>query len=268
MKKPLDPRPRRLLRAILAFLSALTFAHPGASLAQLEPDDLINEVPEAVNELPLVVYTMRFEKEGESVNFRPFIGGFFVAPAAGGQGTMILRATSDGVTGYRVLQNFGELFVSRERGTVRTVLRAGRDTDTETSAYVAFGEVDETLRVETPTVRAEVEVARVLRGMMVIADSERDLPFAGFQLDSGSVGFADLTLRLDPRTRQWNRDLKTRDEVVAEILENLERRGDINFAAGQGGGGQGGGGQGGGGQGGVTLPGGLPNRLPNSLQGN
>ena len=166
---------------------------------------------------------------------------------------MIIRATSDGETGYRVLENFGELFVSRERGAVRTVLRAGQDNATETSAYVAFGEVDETLRVETPTVTAEVEVARVLRGMMIIADSERDLPFAGFQLDQGAAGFTAITLRLDPRTRQWNRALATRAEVVEELVTNLEQRGDVNFAAPGGGGGQGGGG--------INLPN-LPN-LPN-----
>ena len=232
MKKPLNLLQHRCLRSLLALVAFLTFALPGSSLAQLETDDLIDVVPEAVNELPLVVYTMRFEKEGDSVNFRPFIGGFFVAPAAGGPGTMILRATSDGETGYRVLPNFGELFVSRERGTVRSVLRAGQDTATETSAFVAFGEVDEKLRVETPTVTAEVEVARVLMGMMIIADSERDLPFAGFQLDQGSVGFTKLTLRFDPRTRQWNRNLTTRDEVVAAIVDNLNRRGDVNFASG------------------------------------
>ena len=45
----------------------------------------------------LVVYKLTFDVAGETINYRPYQGGFYVAPIEGGTGTRSLTLTTGGV---------------------------------------------------------------------------------------------------------------------------------------------------------------------------
>src|SRR5262245_59993828 len=43
---------------------------------------------------PIAVYRLTFQKTGDSINYRPYDGGFYVAPVEGGAGSLILTLTT------------------------------------------------------------------------------------------------------------------------------------------------------------------------------
>ena len=52
----------------------------------------------------LVVYKLNFDQAGETINYRPYQGGYYVAPVNGGTGSLILTLTTGGVKNYFIEQ--------------------------------------------------------------------------------------------------------------------------------------------------------------------
>lgn len=65
-----------------------------------------------------IVYDLRFEVIGESINFRPYSGGYYIAPRGeeSNSGTLILLRTSGNQKQYFEYRNFGEVFYAASNG--------------------------------------------------------------------------------------------------------------------------------------------------------
>ena len=70
----------------------------------------------------LVVYKLTFEVAGETINYRSYQGGYYIAPIEGGTGSLILTLTTGGVKTFYTYANFGELFVAVKGDDRKVVL--------------------------------------------------------------------------------------------------------------------------------------------------
>jgi hypothetical protein len=144
----------------------------------------------------VLVYRLSFEKAGESINYSPYQGGYYVAPVNGGTGTLVLTRTVGGKK-YFTYANFGELFVALKDNVRKAVISATAANSVSTTTFFAIGETNDKLEVAT-RLADEALVATELKGWAVSADSERDLPFSSSNAtDIGVAGASILTCKLD-----------------------------------------------------------------------
>lgn len=144
----------------------------------------------------VLVYRLSFEKAGESINYSPYQGGYYIAPVNGGTGTLVLTRSVGGKK-YFTYANFGELFVALKENVRKAVLSATAANSVSTTTFFAIGETDDKLDVAT-RFADETLVATELKGWAVSADSERDLPFSSTNAtDIGVAGASILTCKLD-----------------------------------------------------------------------
>lgn len=207
----------------------------------------------------LAVYKLDFNPTGESINYRSYQSGYYVAPMTGGTGSLVLMLTTGGVKQYFTYANFGEMFVAVNGADRKVVFTATAANTVSTTTFYAIGSANERVTVETRAAESQVYVAQKISGYSVSADSERDLPFSSAgSTDVGVAGAAFLTGTFDTgRTAAANRENRTLALEITEIETFLTSKGYTNGLATAGGGtGTGGGGTGTGTGGGGTGTGG------------
>lgn len=200
----------------------------------------------------LVVYKLDFEATGESINYRSYQSGYYIAPMAGGTGSLVLMLTTGGVKQFFTYENFGELFVALNGGDRKVVFTATAANTVSTTTFYAIGNATDKVTVETRAGESQIHIAPQLSGYSVSADSERDLPFSSAgSTDVGVAGAAFLKANFDEgRSTIANNEARTLAQEVTVTEEFLASKGYIDGLATAGGGGTGGGGAGGG-----TIPG-------------
>ncbi len=190
----------------------------------------------------LAVYKLTFDTAGETINYRAYEGGYYVAPIEGGTGSLILTRTTGGVKNYFTYENFGELFVAVKGTNRKAVISATAANTVSTTTFFAIGSADDRKKIESRSAELSVYVAKVLHGYAVSADSERDLPYSSSSpTDIGVAGASLMTCTLDEgMTDQANRESRTLTTEIDSVLTFLESKGYIDgkpTAAGGGGGG-------------------------------
>ena len=178
----------------------------------------------------LVVYKLTFEVSGETINYRPYQGGYYVAPIEGGTGSLILTLTTGGVKTFYTYANFGELFVAVKGSKRKVVLSATAANTVSTTTFFAIGTADQRRHLETRSSDGDVFSAEVLRGYAVSADSEQDLPYGSSSAnDIGVAGVSYLTARLDDGlTEDSINNNRTLSAAVTEIQTMLTEDGYTN----------------------------------------
>lgn len=178
----------------------------------------------------LVVYKLTFEVSGETINYRPYQGGYYVAPIEGGTGSLILTLTTGGVKTFYTYANFGELFVAVKGSKRKVVLSATAANTVSTTTFFAIGTADQRRHLETRSSDGDVFSAEVLRGYAVSADSEQDLPYGSSSAnDIGVAGVSYLTARLDDGlTEDSINNNRTLSAAVTEIQAVLTEDGYTN----------------------------------------
>ena len=178
----------------------------------------------------LVVYKLTFDVAGETINYRPYQGGFYVAPIEGGTGTLILTLTTGGVKQFFSYANFGELFVAVKGENRKVVLSATAANTVSTTTFFAIGTANDKKQVETRSSDGIIFVARELKGYAVSADSERDLPYASSSpTDIGVAGVSYLRALIDEgKTEDSIKNTRTLADQVTLITTDLTEDGYVN----------------------------------------
>lgn len=199
----------------------------------------------------VVVYRLDFQQIGESINYRPYLFGYYVAPMAGGSGSLILTQAAGTQKQYYTYDNFGELFVAVKGDTKKVVFSASATNEVSTTVFYALGTADKEYEVEDRNLQGRVKVAKRLSGYALSADSEQDLPFYGTGASVGVAGASELVARLDEaNTNRAVQEKLDVNDTVDVVINLLTRAGFVNGRQQNQGGGGGNGGNGGGGQGG------------------
>jgi hypothetical protein len=178
----------------------------------------------------MAVYKLSFSPAGESINYRPYQGGYYIAPITGGTGSLILTLTTGGVKRFYTYANFGELFVAVKADDRKSVLSAAASNSVSTTTFYAIGEANDQMEVESRSAESDVYVAKLLTGYSVSADSERDLPFASSSAtDIGVAGASFLRCTLDENmTQDAIKQQRTLAQQVTEVQTQLTEKGFTN----------------------------------------
>jgi hypothetical protein len=181
----------------------------------------------------MAVYKLSFSPAGESINYRPYQGGYYIAPITGGTGSLILTLTTGGVKRFYTYASFGELFVAVKGEDRKSVLSAAASNTVSTTTFYAIGDANDQMDVESRSAESEVYVAKLLTGYSVSADSERDLPFASSSAtDIGVAGASFLRCTLDEgMTKDAIKQQRTLTEQVTEVQTQLTEKGYTNGSA-------------------------------------
>ena len=175
----------------------------------------------------LAVYTLQFKPTGESINYRSYQSGYYVAPITGGTGSLVLMLTTGGQKQFFTYSNFGELFVAVNGGDRKTVLSATAANTVSTTTFYAIGTANERVTIESRAAESQVYVAKKLDGYSVSADSERDLPFSSAgSTDVGVAGASFMIATFDEgRTTNANNQNRTLAEEITDIQTFLTSKG-------------------------------------------
>ncbi len=153
---------------------------------------------------PLGVWKLTFEQTGDSINYRPYQGGYYIAPAEGGAGTLILTLSTGSLKQYFTYASFGDVFVGVKGSTKKMVFSATAASSVSTTAFYAIGVADTEIALDSTSrnVTGSVLLASKMTGYAVSADSEKDLPYAGSGTSVGVAGASILTAKLDESLTQ------------------------------------------------------------------
>lgn len=172
----------------------------------------------------VLVYKLDFRKD-KGVNYHTFEGGYFIAPLLGGEGTFLLTDTTNGRV-FTEAANAGRLFTAINRNETKAVISATTGSGTAEGAIVVIGDVNKTIRINTPTLSLAAKVAGRLAGMAVTADDESDADEPASDGSLGSAGFSQLVMELDEDETNRNNDKGFSLEKTVEALRTtLERAG-------------------------------------------
>lgn len=177
----------------------------------------------------VVVYRLSFEQTGDSINYRPYQNGYYIAPLEGGSGSLILTLVIGGQRQYFTYEAFGDLFVALKGDNKKMVLSATATNEVSTTTFYAIGNADKEIEVESRNATSQVKVAAKMVGYSVSADSEKDLPFAGSGTSVGVAGVSVLTAKFDELAT--NEAIKNSLDVagqVTAITTELEGNGYVN----------------------------------------
>lgn len=201
--------PSRFLRALFLLTAALLIASPLRA--------------------QVVVYRLSFEKTGDSINYRPYQNGYYIAPLEGGTGSLILTLVTGSQRQYFTYASFGDLFVALKGEDKKMVFSATATNEVSTTTFYAIGNADKEIEVETRNATSQVKVAGKMVGYSVSADSEKDLPFSGSGTSVGVAGVSILTAKFDEQAT--NDAIKNNLDVagqVTAITTELEGNGYVN----------------------------------------
>jgi hypothetical protein len=214
--------PMRLAPCLVALFCAAVFLH-------LVPSASAQTTTTTTSAGPVAVFRLSFEKTGDSINYRPYQNGYYVAPIEGGAGSLILTLVTAGQRQYFTYPAFGEMFVAVKGKEKRMVLSATAANTVSTTVFYAIGDTDKELHVESRNSTSDVKVAEKMTGFAVSADSEKDLPFSGSGTSVGVAGASILTVTLDDTlTNVAIRDSVDTDGEVDVIIAILESAGYVN----------------------------------------
>jgi hypothetical protein len=149
---------------------------------------------------PIAVWRLTFSQTGDSINYRPYQGGFYIAPIEGGSGTLILTLVTGNLKQYFTYSAFGDVFVAVKGKDKKMVLSATAASSVSTTTFYGIGTADHEISLDSSNSRnvvGKVYVASKMTGYAVSADSEQDLPFAGASTSVGVAGASILTAKLD-----------------------------------------------------------------------
>lgn len=178
---------------------------------------------------PVAVFRLTFEETGDSINYRPYQNGYYIAPIEGGTGSLILTLVTGNQRQYFTYEAFGEVFVAVQGKEKRMVLSATATNTVSTTVFYAIGKTEKELRVESRNAVSDVKVAEKMSGYAVSADSEKDLPFNGSGTSVGVAGASILTARLDETlTEVAIRDSLDVSGELDAIIAILEGAGYVN----------------------------------------
>lgn len=167
----------------------------------------------------VVVYSLEFEhKDGFNVEF--FHGGYVVAPLLGGAGTFLLTAFDGGRRVLDTSPGSGNFFLAKDGNKRFNVVAAtvGTGSSGPGGSYIAYGEVDRTLFLKTPTSRLRLRVAGTLSGKSIAADDEGgEVKFNG---SVGTANFSGLKMRLE---ESMTKEFNEKGLSVEEASENVTR---------------------------------------------
>ena len=168
----------------------------------------------------VVVYKLTFENSGDNINYRPYQGGYYIAPLQGGTGSLILLLTTGGVKNFYTYANFGELFVAVKNTDRKAVLSATAANTVSTTTFFAIGDANDQRHIETRSSDSDVWVAKLLKGYAVSADSEKDLPYGSSSAtDIGVAGVSFLRASLDEGMTQ---DAILNNRTVATQVTDIQ----------------------------------------------
>lgn len=178
---------------------------------------------------PIAVFRLTFQQTGDSINYRPYDGGFYIAPVEGGPGSLILTLSTGGKKRYFTYASFGAVFVAVKGSTKKMVLSATAASDVSTTVFYALGTADKEIEFDTRNASGSALVASKMLGYAVSADSEQDLPYAGSTSNVGVAGAANLTVKIDDSLTHTanNKGLAVNDEVT-ELQNILAKAGYID----------------------------------------
>ncbi len=189
----------------------------------------------------VLVYDLKFEAVGDSVNFRPYDGGYYLAPRGtdSNGGTLILFRHTGAQKQYFLFQDFGEIFYAATNGQSRkAVLSAAASNFVSSTTFYAIGDAKNKVKYKSLDGEGFLYVAPELKGFAISADSERDLPFAGEADDPhdvGVAGTAELTCTLNESYTEDPEELvSTLSTMTSKMLQILAQAGYVNGAQGQG----------------------------------
>lgn len=146
---------------------------------------------------PVAVFRLSFAATGDSINYRPYEGGFYIAPVEGGTGSLILTLTTGGKKRYFTYSSFGAVFVAVKGSTKKMVFSATAASSVSTTVFYALGNADHVIEFEGRNSSGTALIASKMTGYAVSADSEQDLPYAGSTTNVGVAGASILTVKLD-----------------------------------------------------------------------
>ncbi|MDB6139040.1 MAG: hypothetical protein JWO94_2112 [Verrucomicrobiaceae bacterium] len=175
----------------------------------------------------LVVYRMSFSKNGESINYKPFSGGYYVASASNGESAVIIEASprNSGKV-YKTYSNFGSLFVMAAGSNSKAALFATDVNSFSSTTFYAVGDASQSFKVDAPSFKGSVNFAKKLKGYAISADSGFDLAFLGNDEGVGVGGVADLTASyLEDTSKLANKNLRTIATEIKQLEKELEEKG-------------------------------------------
>lgn len=172
----------------------------------------------------VLVYKLDFRKD-KGVNYHTFEGGYFIAPLLGGEGTFLLTDSTDGRV-YTEAANAGRLFTAINHSETKAVISATTGIGTAEGALVVIGDVNKTVKVNSPTLSLAAKVAGKLTGMAITADDESDADGPALDGSLGSAGFSQLVAELDEEeTNRNNGKGFSLEKTVEALRTTLERAG-------------------------------------------
>jgi hypothetical protein len=177
----------------------------------------------------VAVYRLSFEQTGDSINYRPYQNGYYIAPIDGGAGSLVLTLVTGNVRQYFSYETFGEVFVALSGEKKKMVLSATATNEVSTTVFYAIGNTDEEIEVETRNAVSKIKIATKLTGYAVSADSEKDLPYSGAGTSVGVAGASILKAEYDQTLSRVA--LRDSLDVAAEldvIVASLEATGYVD----------------------------------------
>ena len=146
----------------------------------------------------IVVYKLTFSNTSMEINFKPYKGGFYVASAKGGTGTLLLTTENKPRKKiYHKYTDFGTLFVARSDSDRKGVMFATAANTVSTTTFFGMGDANQTLSATQAAVSGTMYYAKKLFGYALSADDQSDLPFFGNTGDIGVAGAAKMTATYD-----------------------------------------------------------------------
>ncbi len=148
---------------------------------------------------PTIVYEISFDSSSsDSINYSPYNSGYYVAPAAGGTGSLLLTKSSGGTNNLYVFANFGELFVALDGSQRKAVLTCTSTSDISTTAFFAMGDAQDTLQSNSGAFSGQIYYAASLKGYSISADPQADQLFQGAAgVDQGVAGSSVISVTYD-----------------------------------------------------------------------
>ena len=203
----------------------------GGSTATPSGSGVVGGTTSTTDAGPLGVWKLTFEQTGDSINYRPYQGGYYVAPAEGGAGTLILTLVSGSLKQYYTYASFGDVFVGVKGSTKKMVFSATAASSVSTTAFYAIGTADKEISLDGNSRNAtgSVLLASKMTGYAVSADSEKDLPYAGSGNSVGVAGASILTAKLDDSlTHNGNSKNNSVSEEVTDLQAILTKAGYVD----------------------------------------
>ena len=171
---------------------------------------------------PTIVYQILFEPKSDSINYRGYDFGYYVAPSAGGSGTLLLIRTTGGTRTYYTFTDFGSLIIGLNGDDRKSIISLTATSDVSTTAFFAIGDANETLQGDNGTVAGVVRYASQLNGYAVSADSQPDPLFQGTaSTDVGVAGTSLVTFQFDVAD---SANAETQPLSVADTVKVIQTR--------------------------------------------